>query len=162
MHDERTWSLYCGQVQTSQNRCEALFFLNPESHAVKIWPTPKTCVQFSNCTSLETLQPSQVVETALRHASIGKRCELVWSATFFFGTLPKAIVVGKLSFRKLQILNITRLGPKRKKLRLSVIPALRLSRQPRLGQPQQGVNRNFSWSHLDKSYVVRKPSISEA
>ena len=27
---------------------------------------------------------------------------------------------------------------------------------------QKGVNRNFSWPHLDKSYVVEKLSISEA
>ena len=66
-----------GQVRTSQNRCEVLFFLNRESHTLQIWPTPKTCVQFSNHTSLETLRPSKVVETALRHASIGVRCELV-------------------------------------------------------------------------------------
>ena len=38
---------------------------------------PQTCVQFPNRTSLETLRPSQVVETALRHASVGVRCELV-------------------------------------------------------------------------------------
>ena len=66
-----------GQVWTRQNRCEVLFLLNRESHAVQIWPTPKTCVQFSNHTSLETLRPSEVVETALRHASIGVICELV-------------------------------------------------------------------------------------
>ena len=66
-----------GQVGTSQNTCEALLFLNRELHAVQICATPQTCVQFSNRTSLETLQPSEVVETALRHASIGVRCELV-------------------------------------------------------------------------------------
>ena len=71
-----------GQVWTSQSRCEVLFFLNRESHALQIWPTPKTCVQFSNCTSLKTLWPSEVVESVLRHASVGVRCELVWSATF--------------------------------------------------------------------------------
>ena len=65
------------QVWTSQNTCEALFFLNRESHAFQIWPTPQTCVQFSNHTSLETLRPSQVVETAIHQASIGIRCELV-------------------------------------------------------------------------------------
>ena len=73
----QTGSDQFGQVWTSQTRCEALFFLNRESHAVQIWPTPQTCVQFSNCTSLETLRPSEVVETALHHASIGVRCELV-------------------------------------------------------------------------------------
>ena len=73
----RTSSDNFGQVWTSQNTCEAQFFLNRESHAFQIWPTPKTCVQFSNRTSLETLPPSEVVETALRHASNGVRCELV-------------------------------------------------------------------------------------
>ena len=53
-----------GRVSTSQNRCEVLFFLNRESHAVQISPTPQTCVQFSNRASLETLRPSEVVETA--------------------------------------------------------------------------------------------------
>ena len=57
--------------------CEVLFFLNRESHALQIWPTPKARVQFSNHTSLETLQPSEVVKTALHHAPVGVRCELV-------------------------------------------------------------------------------------
>ena len=82
----RTGSDKFRQVWTSQNMCEALFFLNRESHAVQIWPSPQTCAQFSNCVSLETLRPSEVVETALRHASIGVRCELVWSATFLGST----------------------------------------------------------------------------
>ena len=69
-----------GQVWTSQRtgvKCEGLLFLNRESNAVKIWPTPKTCVQFSNLTSLETLRPSEMVESGLRPASVGVRCELV-------------------------------------------------------------------------------------
>ena len=66
-----------GPVWASQNSCEALFFLHRESHAVQIWPTPQTCVQFSKRTSLETLPPSEVVETALPHDSIGLTCELV-------------------------------------------------------------------------------------
>ena len=47
---------------------------------------PQTCMQFSNRTSLETLQPSEVLETVLHHASIGVKCELVWSATFLGST----------------------------------------------------------------------------
>ena len=31
-----------------------------------------------------------------------------------------------------------------------------------LGTPQKGVNRNFSWPHLDKPYVLGKLSILEA
>ena len=80
LRNERTWSLYCGQVQTvwtGLDMSEQLFFLNRESHAVQIWPTPKTCMQFSNRTSLETLLPSDLVETVLCHALIGVRCELV-------------------------------------------------------------------------------------
>ena len=34
------------QVWTSQNRCEALFFLNRESHSVQIWPIPKPAWNF--------------------------------------------------------------------------------------------------------------------
>ena len=78
LRDGRTWSLYCGlvhgsdkfrQVWTSQNRCEALFFLNRESHAVQIWPNPQTCVQFSNRTSLETLMTLRSGGTALHACS---------------------------------------------------------------------------------------------
>ena len=65
------------QVWASQNRCEVLSFLNCESHALQIWPTPQICVQFPNRTSLEMLRPSKVVESGLRHASVGVRCELV-------------------------------------------------------------------------------------
>ena len=84
LRDGRTWSLYCGLVKTGSDRFEQVirgvkryFPSNRESHAVQIWPTPQTCVQFSNRTLLETLRPSEVVETALRHASIGVRCEPV-------------------------------------------------------------------------------------
>ena len=35
-----------GQVWTSQNRCEVLFFFNRESHAVQIWPTPRPACSF--------------------------------------------------------------------------------------------------------------------
>ena len=43
----------------------------------KFGPPPKPALQFPNRTSLETLGPSEVVETALRHASVGVRFELV-------------------------------------------------------------------------------------
>ena len=63
-----------GQVRTG---VKYYFFLNGESHALQIWATRQTCVQFPNRTSLETLRPSEVVESGLRHASVGVRCELV-------------------------------------------------------------------------------------
>ena len=83
----RTGSDKFGQVWTSQNTCEALSFLNRESHTFQIWPTPKTYVQFSIRTSLETLRPYEVVETALRHASGVNWYEV----QLFFGAAPKAI-----------------------------------------------------------------------
>ena len=46
----------------------------------KFGPPPKSACSF--LTSLKTLRPSAVVETALCHASAAIRCELVWSATF--------------------------------------------------------------------------------
>ena len=73
------------QVPTSLDKSERVWsaiFPQPWVARCPNLAHPQTCVQFSNRTSLEILQPSQVVETALCHASIGVRCELVWSATF--------------------------------------------------------------------------------
>ena len=145
-----------GQVRTGVKR----YFSSTMSCTLsKFGPSPNLCA-VSNRTSLETLWPSEVVETALRHPSFGLRCELVWSATFL-RHFQKRYVIGKLLFSRVRMWNFTRIGPKTKMLWLSIIPALRRSRQPRLGQPQKGVNRNFSWPQLDKLSVFVKPSISE-
>ena len=88
LHDERTWSLYCGRVQTGSDRFGQVrtgvkrYFSSTASRTLSKFGPPQICVQFSNRASLETLPPSEVVETALCHASIGVRCELVWSTTF--------------------------------------------------------------------------------
>ena len=42
----RTGSDKFGPVRTSQNRCEPLFFLNGELHAVQTWLTPKPACSF--------------------------------------------------------------------------------------------------------------------
>ena len=86
----------------------------------------------------------------------GVKCNFSWEH------FQKRYIVRKLSLSRVQMGNFTRIGPKTKKLWLSIVPALRRSYQPRLGQPQKGVNCNFSWPHLDKSCVVRKLSTSEA
>ena len=122
---------------------------------------PQTYVQFSNRTSLETLQPSKVVETTFRHTSIGVMCEMVWSATFL-AHLQEPYVVAKLSISQVRMWNFTRIGRKTKKLWLLIIPARRWSHKPLPGQPKKGVNRNFSWPHLNKPYFVEKLFISEA
>ena len=54
------------------------------------------------------------------------------------------------------------IGPKTKKLWLSIVPVQRPSEQPGLGPPQKGVKCNFSWPDFDKQYGVRKLSISDA
>ena len=71
-------------------------------------------------------------------------------------------IVGKLSIRRVQIGNFTRIGPKTKKLWLSIFPARRPSEHTCLGLPQKGVNCNFSSPELDKPYSVWKLSISDA
>ena len=167
--NERTWSLYCGQVHTGSDRFGQVrigvnrYFSSTVSHTLSnIGPPPKTCLQFSNRTSLETLWPSEVVETALRHASIGLRCELEWSATFLGSTSKSNISLESSQLSEFECESFFRIGPKTKKLWLSIIPALRRSYQPRLGQPQNGVNYHFSLPHLDRLFVVGKLLISEA
>ena len=71
-------------------------------------------------------------------------------------------IVRKLSNRRFLIWNFTRIGPKTKKLWLSIVPARRPSEHTGLGQPQKGVNCNFSWPEFDKPWIVRKLSISDA
>ena len=70
-------------------------------------------------------------------------------------------IVGNLSIRRVRIRNFTRLGPKTKKLWLSINPARRLFEQPSLGTPPKGVNCNFSSPEFDNPYGVRKLSISD-
>ena len=150
-----------GQVWTSQKRCEVLFFLNRESHALQIWPTHKTSVQFSNHTSLETLRPSQVVETAPRHTSIGIRCELVWSATFLRRTTATNTSLESSQLAEFECAISARYDERQKKLWLSIISAWRPSERPGLGQTMKGVDYNFSWQLLDESSIFGKLSISE-
>ena len=64
-------------------------------------------------------------------------------------------IVGKLSIRRVRMWNFTRIGPKTTKLWLSIVPARRPSEHIGLGQPQKGVNCNFSSPEFDKPYGVR-------
>ena len=50
------------------------------------------------------------------------------------------------------------IGPKTKKLWLSIVLARRPSEHTGLGPPQKGVNCNFSWPEFGKPYGVRKLS----
>ena len=83
MRDKRTLSLYCRQVRTGSDRFGQVrtgvkrYFSSTVSRTLFKFGSPQTCMQFSNHTSLETQRPSEVVETALRHASSGVKCELL-------------------------------------------------------------------------------------
>ena len=74
-----------GRVRTGLHKSEQVWtaiFPHPWVACCPNLAHPQTWVQFSNSTSLETLRPSEVVETALRHTPIGVKSELAWSATF--------------------------------------------------------------------------------
>ena len=125
-----------GQVRTGLDKSEQVWsavFPQPWVARCPNLAHRQTCVQFSSRTSLETLQPSEVVETALCHASVGIRCELVWSATFLGSTSKSdtSLLSSRLAEFKYEISP----GYDRRqiKLWLSIIPALRWSSQRRLG-----------------------------
>ena len=64
------------------------------------------------------------METALRHASVGVRCELVWTGVkcnFSSVQLHDQYVDGKLPISRVRVWNFTRIRRKTKKLGLSMI-----------------------------------------
>ena len=109
-----------------------------------------------NSTTLRSGGNSALSRFSWRKVWNGVKCNFSWEH------FQKRYIIGKLSISRVWMWNFTRIGPKTKKLRLSLIPALRQSYQPRLGQPWKGVNYHFSLPHLDKPFVVGKLSISEA
>ena len=76
--------------------------------------------------------------------------------------LHNTCTIGKRSIKRVEIRNFTRIGPKTKKLWLSMVPARRPSEHTSLGPQQKGLNCNFSSPEFDKPYGVRKLSISDA
>ena len=68
------------------------------------------------------------METALRHTSVGIRCELLWTGVkcnFSSAQLHEWYVDGKLPISRIRMWNFTRIRQKTKKLWLSIIPARR-------------------------------------
>ena len=150
-----------GQVWTSQNRCEKLFFLNRETNALQIWPTPKPAWSFLTVPRSKLYDPPKWWKRASSRFSWRK----VWTGVKSNFSSPHHHVrkiVRKLSIRRVRMWNFTRIGPKTKKLWLSIVPARRPSEHTRLGPHQKGVNCNFSWPEFDKPYCVRKLSISDS
>ena len=166
---ERTWSLYCGQVRTGSDRFGQVrtgvkrYFSSTVSRTLsKFCPPLKPACGFL---TVPCLKPYATLQSGGNNALSRFNWCKVWTGVkcnFSWEHFQKRYIIRKLSLSRVRMWNFTRIGPKTKKLWLSIIPALRRSYQPRLGQPPKGVNCNFSWPHLDKSYVVRKLSISEA
>ena len=82
--DERTWSLYCGQVRTGVDRSGQVrtgvkyYFSSTVSRTLsKFGPAPKPACSFLTVPRSKLYDRSEAVETALCHASLGVRCELV-------------------------------------------------------------------------------------
>ena len=107
------------QVRTSLDRSEqvwsAIFPQLWVAHCPNL-TQPPTCMQFSNRTSLKTLWPSEVVESALCHAST---CRKVWTGmkcNFSWDHFQKPYIIGKLSISRVRMCNFIRIGPKTKKL----------------------------------------------
>ena len=63
-------------------------------------------------------------------------------------------IVRKFLIRRVRMWNFTRIGPKTKKLWLSIVPVQRPSEQPGFGPPQKGVNCNFSSPEFHKPYAL--------
>ena len=131
----RTGSDRFEQVWTSQNTCEALFFLNRESHAVQIWPTPKPACSFPTmpCLKLHDRSGGNRASSRFNWRKVwtGVKCNFSWEH------FQKRYIIRKLLLSQVQTWNFTSIGPKTKKLWLSIIPALRPSEHPGLGPPQK-------------------------
>ena len=160
LRDERTWSLYCASLDKSEQVWSTIFPQRwvPRSSNSALPPNLRA-VSFPYLA-----QNSTTLRSGGNSASSCFNWHKVWTGVkcnFSWDHFQKWYIIRKLSLSRVRIWNFTTIGPKTK-LWLSIIPALRRSYQPRLGKPQKGGNRNFSWPHLDESYVVQKLSISEA
>ena len=165
--DERTWSLYCGLVQTGSDRfgqvrtrVKRSFSSTVSCMRSKFGPPPNVRAVFELCLARNSTTLGSGVNSASSHFNwrkvwTGVKCNFSWEH------FQIQDIIAKLSMRRVRMWNFTRIEPKTKKLWLSIIPALKRSYQPRLGQPQTGVNYHFL-PHLDKPFVVGKLLISEA
>ena len=123
-----------GQVWTSQKRCEVLFFLNRESHALQIWPTPKPA-----CSILTVLRSKLYdLRVCWNSASSHFNWRKVWTGVKCNFSSPHHHVrkiVRKLLIRRVRMWNLTMIEPKTKKLWLLIVPARRPSEHTGLVPP---------------------------
>ena len=155
--------LYVGPDKSGQVRTGVKYYFSSTVSPTlfKFCPSPNLCaVSYPylarNSTTLRSGGISASSRFSWRKVWTGVKCN------FFSSHQHVRKIVGKLSIRRVRMWNFTRIGPKTKKLWLSIVLVQRLSEQPGLGPPQKGVNCNFSWPEFDKPYGVRKLSISDA
>ena len=154
--------LYVGPDKSGQVRTGVKYYFSSTVSPTPFKFSPPRKPACSFLTSLETLRPSEVVESLIRHASVGVKCELVGCATFLRRT-----TMSKISFESSRLGEFEcEISPgqdlRQKKLWHSIVPARRPSEHTGLGPSQKGVNCNFSWPEFDKPFGVRKLSISDA
>ena len=169
LHDGCTWSLFCGLVQTSSGKFGQVrtgvkgYFSSTLSRTLsKFGPAPKPSCSFLMVPRSKHGDPPRWWKQ--RFVTL----QLAWGVNWykvphFWEHFQKRYIIRKLLLSRVQTWNFTRIGPKTKKLWLSIIPALRRSYQPRLGQPQKGVNYHFFLAALGQAIrVVGKLLILEA
>ena len=136
-----------------------LQLLDRRSHALQILPTPqKPAYRYLPVPRSKLYDPPKWWKRTSSRFSWRK----VWNGVKCNFSSPHHHIrknVRNLSNRRVRMWNFTRIGPKTKKLWLSIDPVRRLFEQPGLGTPQKGVNCNFSLPEFDKPYGVRKLSI---
>ena len=134
----RTGSHKFRQVWRSQNTCEALFFLNGESHAVQIRPTPEPACSFltvprSKLYNFRSGRNSALIRFNWHKVWTGVKCNFSWEhfqKRYFIRKLSPSRVrmwnftinnftsiqrhnlytIGKLSIRWVKVCNFTRIG----------------------------------------------------
>ena len=101
-----------GQVWTSQNRREVLFFLNRDSHAVQIWPTPQPACSFLTVPRLKLYDPPKWWKQRFNWRKVWTdvKCNFSWEH------FQKRYIIRKLSLSRVRMWNFTSIGPKTKKL----------------------------------------------
>ena len=137
-----------------------------EGSTIFLCHSPLGCTSMESC-KLADLKSAIFSSTGCKTKKL-PRSKLFLDRQFLF--LPQLFGQngnGKLSITwveicRVRIWNFTRIGPKTKKLWLSIIQARRPPEQPSLGPPQEGVNCNFSSPQFNKPYGIEKVSISEA
>ena len=162
LRDGRTCSLYCRQVKTGWDKfgrvrtCVKCYF-------TQLWVA--RCPNLTHSPNLHSVfEPylawnSTTLQSGGKSASSRFNWHKVWTGVkcnFSWAHFQGWYVVGKLSFSRVQMWNFIRIGPQIKNLWLSIIPALRRSYQPRLGQPPRTCEPYFFLAALGQAIRCSK------